>query len=67
MPDREHKGGRRRRPQIIAGVAFPSIAALAHYIDREPKNVRRSLAAGPIARERLVYAVQARKRKGDQP
>lgn len=45
------------RSVTVAGKRFPSIAALARYIGRDPRNVRKSLLRGEKARAGLAVAV----------
>jgi hypothetical protein len=54
---RPHKGGRNKKPINIGGMTFISRSALAAFIGRTPRSVRATLAAGPVARERLVLSV----------
>jgi hypothetical protein len=53
-------GGIPKRPVTVAGRRFASIAELARFIDRRPRDVCTSLHAGEIARSRIVTAVMKR-------
>lgn len=50
-------GGVPKVPLAVAGVPFESITALAKAIGRPVQHVRKSLKGGPIARQRIVWAV----------
>lgn len=56
---RPHRGGLPPKPVTVAGQRFASMAELARAIGRDPRNVRNSLRAGGLARERIVRAVMA--------
>ncbi len=56
---RQRKGGLPPKPVTVAGQRFASMAELARAIGRDPRNVRNSLRAGGLARERIVRAVMA--------
>ena len=52
-----HKVLVKKKPLIVAGYPFPSIAALALTIGRCPRGVRRSLYRGEKAQAGLIRAV----------
>ena len=54
---RETKGGLPPEPVIVAGRRFASMADLARFLGRDPRNVRVSLRAGGTAQGRIVVAV----------
>lgn len=56
---RPRKGGLPPKPVVVAGQRFASMADLARALGRDPRNVRHSLRAGGLARERIVRAVMA--------
>lgn len=57
---RNPKGGLPPKPITVAGQKFPSLAALARYIGRPPREVRTSLKRGELAQRRIVLAVMKR-------
>jgi hypothetical protein len=59
------KGGMPPTSVTIGGKKFPSMAALARYIGREPRNVRTALrSGGQLAQGRIVLAIM--KREADE-
>lgn len=56
-PPAARKGGLPRKPVIVAGQRFASVADLARAIGRNPKDVRSSLRRGEAAQRGIVLAV----------
>lgn len=54
---RRRAGGLPPKPVKVCGEDFASMADLARAIGREPRNVRTSLKAGGLAKQRIILAV----------
>lgn len=62
---RSHGGGLPPKPIIVAGTRFASMADLARFLGRDPRDVRASLRRGEQAKMRIIRAVMARRAEAE--
>lgn len=62
---RTHGGGAQKKPMVVAGVRFASMADLARFVGKEPRLVRASLRRGDRAKMRIIQAVMKRQAEAE--